>query len=38
MFAQATMTKMIAQHVVQNRSADQAMVWAANELEGFMRS
>lgn len=37
MFAQGTMTKMIAQHVVQGRSADQAMAWAANELEGFMR-
>ena len=38
MFAQGTMTKMIAQHIVQGRSADQAMDWAANELEGFMRS
>jgi ABC-type glycerol-3-phosphate transport system substrate-binding protein len=38
MFAQGTMTKMIAQHVVQGRSADQAIDWAASELEGFMRS
>jgi hypothetical protein len=38
MFAQATMTKMIAQHAVQGRSIEQAMDWAAGELEGFMRS
>lgn len=38
MFAQGTMTKMIAQYVVQGRSPEQAMDWAAGELEGFMRS
>ena len=32
------MTKMIAQYVGQGRSAEQSMDWAANELEGFMRS
>jgi len=29
---------MIAQHTQQGKTADQAMDWAANELEGFMRS
>ena len=38
MFAQGTMTKMIAQYVAQGRSAEQSMDWAASELEGFMRS
>ena len=37
-FAQATMSKMIAQHTQQGKTADQAIDWAANELEGFMRS
>jgi ABC-type glycerol-3-phosphate transport system substrate-binding protein len=37
-FAQATMAKMIAQHTQQGKTADQAIDWAANELEGFMRS
>jgi hypothetical protein len=37
-FAQATTTKMIAQHTQQGKTADQAMDWAASELEGFMRS
>ena len=38
MFAQGTMTKMIAQYTQQGRSAEQAMDWAASELEGFMRA
>ena len=38
MFAQGTMTKMISQYTQQGKSADQAMDWAASELEGFMRS
>jgi len=38
MFAQGTMTKMIAQHTQSGKSADQAMAWAESELEGFMRS
>jgi hypothetical protein len=29
---------MIAQHIQQGKTADQAMDWAASELEGFMRS
>ena len=37
-FAQATMAKMIAQHTQQGKTADQAIDWAASELEGFMRS
>ena len=37
-FAQATMAKMIAQHTQQGKTADQAMDWAASELEGYMRS
>jgi len=37
-FAQATMTKMIAQYTQQGKTMDQAMDWAAGELEGFMRS
>jgi hypothetical protein len=37
-FAQATMTKMIAQCTQQSKTIDQAMDWAAAELEGFMRS
>ena len=31
MFAQGTMTKMIAQYTQQGKSADQAMDWAASE-------
>jgi ABC-type glycerol-3-phosphate transport system substrate-binding protein len=38
MFAQGTMTKMIAHYVQQGQSMDQALDWAASELEGFMRS
>jgi hypothetical protein len=37
-FAQATTTKMIAQYTQQGKSMDQAIDWAAGELEGFMRS
>jgi len=37
-FAQATTTKMIAQYTQQGKTMDQALDWAANELEGFMRS
>jgi hypothetical protein len=29
---------MIVQYVQQGKTADQALDWAANELEGFMRS
>jgi ABC-type glycerol-3-phosphate transport system substrate-binding protein len=36
--AQATMAKMITQHTQQNKTADQAIAWAATELEGFSRS
>jgi ABC-type glycerol-3-phosphate transport system substrate-binding protein len=38
MFAQATMTKMIAMATVGGRSIDKATDWAAAELDGFMRS
>ncbi|HEY1799020.1 MAG TPA: substrate-binding domain-containing protein [Stellaceae bacterium] len=37
-FAQATMSKMIQQYTQQGKTADQAMDWAANELDGFMRT
>jgi hypothetical protein len=37
-FAQATTAKMIVQHVQQGKTVDQAIDWATNELEGFMRS
>jgi ABC-type glycerol-3-phosphate transport system substrate-binding protein len=37
-FAQATTAKMLVLHIQQGKTADQAMDWAANELEGFMRS
>jgi ABC-type glycerol-3-phosphate transport system substrate-binding protein len=37
LFAQATMTKMIAQAVLNGKSTAQVMDWAAGELEGFMR-
>src|SRR5271169_3190758 len=37
-FAQATTTKMIAQYTQQGKTMDQAMDWAAGELEGFSRS
>jgi hypothetical protein len=35
---QATITKMVAQCTQKGLSIDQAMDWAAGELEGFMRS
>ena len=37
-YAQATATKMIAQCTVQGKTIDQAIAWAASELEGFSRS
>jgi len=36
-YAQATMTKMIARCTQQGQTVDQAIAWAADELEGFMR-
>jgi hypothetical protein len=38
MFAQATLTKMIAKVTQQGQSLDNAMSWAEDEIEGFMRS
>jgi ABC-type glycerol-3-phosphate transport system substrate-binding protein len=37
-YAQATATKMIAQCTAQGKTIDQAIDWAASELEGFSRS
>jgi ABC-type glycerol-3-phosphate transport system substrate-binding protein len=37
MYAQATMTKMIARCTQQGQTVDQAIAWAADEIEGFMR-
>ena len=37
-FAQATTAKMIVQYTQEGKTADQAIDWASNELEGFMRS
>ena len=37
-YAQATATKMIAQCTQQGRSIEQAMDWAAGEIEGFSRA
>jgi len=37
-YAQATATKMIAQCTTKGRTIDQAIDWAASELEGFSRS
>ena len=37
MYTQATSTKMIAQCTQQGKSIDQAIAWAADEIEGFMR-
>jgi ABC-type glycerol-3-phosphate transport system substrate-binding protein len=37
-YAQATVTKMIAQCTQQGKTVEQAMDWAAGELEGFSRS
>ena len=36
-YAQATMTKMIARHTQGGQSVDKVIKWAASELEGFMR-
>jgi len=38
MYTQATMTKMIAHCTQQGQTVDQAIDWAASEIEGFMRS
>jgi len=38
MFAQATLTKLIAKVTQQRQSVDDAMSWAESEIEGFMRS
>jgi len=37
-YTQATMTKMIAQCTQSGKTIDQAIAWAADEIEGFMRS
>ncbi|MBV9828078.1 MAG: extracellular solute-binding protein [Alphaproteobacteria bacterium] len=37
-YSQATMTKMIAHCTQQGQSIDQAIAWAEQEIEGFMRS
>ena len=37
-YAQATMAKMIAQCTQSGKTIDQAIDWAASELEGFMRT
>ena len=37
-YAQATATKMIAQCTTQGKTIDQAIDWAASELEGFSRA
>jgi len=37
-YAQATVPKMIAKCTVEGKSIDQAIDWAASELEGFSRS
>ena len=37
-YAQATVPKMVAQCTVQGKSIEQALDWAASELEGFSRS
>jgi hypothetical protein len=37
-YAQATLPKMIAQCTVQGKTIEQALDWAASELEGFSRS
>ena len=38
MFAQATLTKLIAKVTQQGQSFDNATSWAESEIEGFMRS
>jgi hypothetical protein len=37
-YSQATVTKMIAKCTTQGQTIDQAIAWAASELEGFSRS
>jgi hypothetical protein len=37
-YAQATATKMIAKCTTQGQTVQQAIDWAASELEGFSRS
>ena len=37
-YAQATATKMIAKCTTQGKTIEQAIDWAASELEGFSRS
>jgi ABC-type glycerol-3-phosphate transport system substrate-binding protein len=37
-YTQATMTKMIAQCTQSGKTIDQTIAWAADELEGFMRT
>ncbi len=37
-YTQATMTKMIAKVTQQGQTIDQAIGWASEELEGFMRT
>jgi len=36
-YSQATMTKMIARCTQQGQTVDQAIAWAADEIEGFLR-
>jgi len=36
-YSQATMTKMIARCTAQGQTIDQAIAWASDEIEGFMR-
>jgi hypothetical protein len=38
MYARATIQKMIAMHVQQKKSANEAIAFAESEVEGFMRS
>jgi hypothetical protein len=37
LYSQATMTKMIARCTQQGQSIEQAIAWASDEIEGFMR-
>jgi hypothetical protein len=38
MYAQATMTKLVAHRTQQGEPIDKAIAWAEREIEGFMRS
>ncbi len=38
MYAQGTMTKLVAHCTQQGQTIDKAIAWAAQELEGFMRT